>query len=126
MVSVPAWPDRFSPMDELVGHFRRYTPADLERVLTAAGLDGARTTLYGWPLGFALEGVRNRIAARRASSSGGGHEDSMSTRSAASGRLFQPRTLMGDVIRLGVAPFTRLQSLRPGSGTGLVGIATKA
>ncbi len=125
MVSVPAWPDRFSPMDELVGHYRRYTPEGLRDVIAEAGATDVDVRLYGWPLGFALEGVRNRIAARRKRTVSS-HEDSMATRSAASGRLFQPRAVVADAVRLGVLPFTRAQFLKPDSGTGLVAIGRVA
>lgn len=119
LVSVPAWPSRYSPMDKLVGHYRRYTPEQLDEVLHKTGADQVRHTLYGWPLGYALESVRNRIAQRRGSAS----EESMQTRSAGSGRLLQPKRVAGLVVRAGVAPFTGLQRLRPSTGTGLVGVA---
>jgi SAM-dependent methyltransferase len=119
LVSVPAWPSRYSPMDKLVGHYRRYTPEQLDEVLHKTGADDVRHTLYGWPLGYALESVRNRIAERRGSAS----EESMQTRSAGSGRLFQPKRVAGLVVRAGVTPFTGLQRLRPAVGTGLVGVA---
>jgi SAM-dependent methyltransferase len=115
LVSVPAWPDRFGPMDSLVGHYRRYRPEQLAAALRAAGCDPVTVTAYGWPLGYALEAVRNRIAVRRSAAS------EMADRSATSGRLLQPRRLAGNAVRVGVAPFAVLQSLRPQAGTGLVG-----
>ena len=51
MLSVPAWPERYGPMDAMVGHCRRYSPQELQRRLTDAGLVEPRVTLYGWPLG---------------------------------------------------------------------------
>jgi SAM-dependent methyltransferase len=114
LVSVPAWPERFSPMDTLVGHFRRYTPDALEDVLRAAGVTQPNVRLYGWPLGFALESVRARIAARRPSTG------AMEERSATSGRLLQPPRIAGAAVALGAAPFGQLQRLRPNRGTGLV------
>jgi len=61
MLSVPAFQERFGAMDCHVGHFRRYSPAELEERLLEAGLTDVEITVYGWPLGYALEAVRNRI-----------------------------------------------------------------
>jgi SAM-dependent methyltransferase len=122
LVSVPAWPDRFGAMDELVGHYRRYTPEQLDGLLLKAGCAEVRHLLYGWPLGFALEAARDRIARRRGAAS----EGSMATRSAASGRLFQPKRLAGVAVRAAAAPFAVLQRLRPTAGTGLVAVGRRA
>jgi SAM-dependent methyltransferase len=122
IVSVPAWPHRFSAMDTLVGHYRRYTPDDLGDALRAAGCTEVRVLAYGWPLGFALEAVRNKIAEHQGGSRPDEGEASMQQRSATSGRLFQPKQLVGTAVRVGVAPFAALQRLRPESGTGLVAI----
>jgi SAM-dependent methyltransferase len=115
LVSVPAGPERFGPMDTLVGHYRRYTPDSLTAALRAAGAQSVTVTAYGWPLGYALEAVRNRIATHRTGASG------MEERSATSGRLLQPRELAGAVVRVGVAPFQVAQHWRPNTGTGLIG-----
>ena len=122
LVSVPAWPDRFSTMDRMVGHYRRYTPEALDAVLMKAGCLDVRHVLYGWPLGYALEYVRTRLAERR----GNANEDSMAARSAASGRLFQPKQLAGAAVRAGAAPFAAVQHLRRGTGTGLLGFGRAA
>jgi 2-polyprenyl-3-methyl-5-hydroxy-6-metoxy-1,4-benzoquinol methylase len=37
VLSVPAFADRFGPMDTPAGHFRRYSPYRLGDCLTAAG-----------------------------------------------------------------------------------------
>lgn len=125
LLSVPAWQDRFGPMDENVGHFRRYSPDDLSTKLTAAGLADARVRLYGWPLGFALEAVRNRIDARRlgrAKSQGA----SVQELTAASGRTFQPpNQRVGRMVELGTAPFRALQRRQPNRGIGLVAVARR-
>jgi SAM-dependent methyltransferase len=121
LVSVPAGPERFGPMDRLVGHYRRYTPASLSDALRAGGCAQVTVTAYGWPLGYALESVRNRIAARRTDSGGAAlSEDGMQERSATSGRLLQPREVAGALVRVGVAPFALIQQWRPATGTGLV------
>src|SRR5215468_7957126 len=122
VVSVPAWPDRFGPMDELVGHYRRYTPEQLDGLLLKAGCAEVRHVLYGWPLGFALEAARDRIAQGRGDASA----SSMAARSATSGRLFQPKRLTGAAVRAATGPFTVLSRLRPTVGTGLVAVGRRA
>lgn len=119
VVSVPAWPDRFTAMDEMVGHYRRYRPEDIDRVLTEAGCVDVRHYLYGWPLGYALESVRVRIATRRGVTS---EDGGMAARSATSGRLFQPKKAAGAAVRVGTAPFAALQKTRPQTGTGLIAV----
>lgn len=123
MLSVPAWQDRFGPWDELAGHFRRYSPTELQGRLHDVGLRDTRVTVYGWPLGLALEGVRNRVAARRE-----GHlaEMSYEERTESSGGVMQPSILSGTLSRAGVAPFRYLQRLQPARGTGLVALGTRA
>jgi SAM-dependent methyltransferase len=122
LLSVPAGPERFGPADELVGHFRRYTAGGLEQLLSSAGADQVRVRHYGWPLGYLLEGVRNRMASRRV----GQAANEAAERTSTSGRTFQPRTTVtGTVIRLGVAPFARLQELRPGAGPGIIALARR-
>ena len=118
MVSVPAWPGRYGPWDELVGHYRRYTPDQLDTLLTEAGCRQVRHVLYGWPLGFATETVRNQIAARR----NRGRGTSMSVRTGASGRTLQPNRFAGRLVQAGTAPFAVLQRQRANAGTGLIGI----
>jgi SAM-dependent methyltransferase len=125
IVSVPAWPHRFTQMDEMVGHFRRYTPDDLTATLTKAGWEQPRTVLYGWPLGYALEYVRVRVARRRGYANETG-EANMADRSAASGRLFQPSQAAGRAVAVGVAPFAAVQRTRPKTGVGLVALARRA
>jgi SAM-dependent methyltransferase len=120
MLSVPAWPSRFGPMDELVGHFRRYTPDQLRAQLVGAGLSNPRLTLYGWPLGYLLESVRNSLARRRRQAS---EDSSIAERTATSGRMLQPKKLAGTAVRLGVVPFQYVQRLAPTRGAGLVAIA---
>ncbi|GAA1861695.1 class I SAM-dependent methyltransferase [Myceligenerans crystallogenes] len=116
LFSVPAWQSRFGPMDEAVGHFRRYSPDELTTVLHDAGVTDVRTQLYGMPLGYALEAVRNQIARRKA----GIREDTVEDRTAKSGRLFQPSDLVGPVVMVGTWPFQQIQRAFPRTGTGLV------
>ncbi|MGI5212009.1 class I SAM-dependent methyltransferase [Plantactinospora sp. CA-290183] len=65
LLSVPADPDRFGPWDTLVGHYRRYSAAQLRQRLTTAGAVPVQMIHYGWPLGYLLDSVRDRLAARR-------------------------------------------------------------
>ncbi len=127
VLSVPAWPDRYGPMDRLVGHYRRYAPPTLSTALVSAGFEAAHTVLYGWPLGFVLEATRNRIAKHRGDppDESTTAETSMAERSAGSGRLFQPRALAGAAVAVGVAPFSMAQRLRKDQGTGLIATARR-
>jgi len=47
--TVPAGPRQWSDWDEWAGHLRRYSAAEMRRVLTSAGLD-AEVVVWGWPL----------------------------------------------------------------------------
>jgi SAM-dependent methyltransferase len=138
MLSVPAFQDRFGPMDTRVGHYRRYEPAQLAGLLTAAGLTDPDVRVYGWPLGYALEAVRNRMDARHlaaeAAEAAEGAEGaeaaqaagSPEERTAASGRHQQPgRPAVGRAIEMATLPFRYLQRLAPVRGTGLVAVATR-
>jgi SAM-dependent methyltransferase len=123
LLSVPAWPDRFGPMDEHAGHYRRYTPEGLSRLLAASGLDPVSIQVYGWPLGYALEAVRNPIDRRKLA-----REDAMSMqeRTASTGRTFQPpNRALGSAVQLATTPFRYLQRLAPTRGTGLVALARR-
>ncbi|CAN5670393.1 class I SAM-dependent methyltransferase [soil metagenome] len=125
LISVPAWQDRFGPMDENVGHFRRYSPDELSRKLVAAGLSSPEVHLYGWPLGFALEAVRNRIDSKRLARANA-QGSSTADLTAASGRTFQPpNPRVGKTVQLATGPFRLLQRLRPSSGIGMVAVATR-
>lgn len=120
LLSVPADQDRFGPFDTLVGHFRRYGPGDLAARLEGAGLTDVAVHRYSYPLGHALDAVRNVLGQRKLAAD----TASVAARTAASGRTFQPGGLvMGSVNRVGTAPFRRMQRLFPGKGTGLVALA---
>jgi SAM-dependent methyltransferase len=122
MLSVPAWQQRFSAMDKMVGHFRRYDPDDMFSVLTEAGFTAPRIELYGYPLGFALEAARNRVAERKVDSA----PESIAERTSGSGRLFQPKgSASGLFTRTATAPFRLLQRRFPSRGTGIVAVARR-
>jgi SAM-dependent methyltransferase len=126
ILSVPAFQDRFGPMDIHVGHFRRYSPDELRDRLTEAGLVVEEITVYGWPLGYALEAVRNRIDARKlavAQANG----TSIEELTAASGRTFQPsKRSAGLAVQAATLPFRYLQRTRANRGIGLVAVARRA
>jgi hypothetical protein len=122
MISMPAWQDRFNGWDTLVGHYRRYSPKDVTELLHNSGFTDVKVVVYGWPLGYALEAARSRIARRRGSAIEA-EGASMQSRTAGSGRILQPRAVMGRLLQVGVIPFVGLQSLAPGRGTGLVAVA---
>jgi SAM-dependent methyltransferase len=118
LLSVPAHQHRFGPWDELVGHFRRYDPAGITRLLTDAGCTDVSVRLYGFPLGYLLEPMRNLVGRRRLAASG---SDSIAERTAGSGRQLQPTSgVLGAAIRWVTLPFRLLQREFPRWGTGLV------
>jgi SAM-dependent methyltransferase len=123
LVSVPAGPHRFGPSDVLVGHYRRYTADGLRDRLAEAGGVDVSVRHYGWPLGYALDSVRDRMAARRV----GAAAPTAGERTHTSGRVFQPRQrVTGGLIRAAVAPFALLQRARPDHGPGLIALARRS
>lgn len=123
VLSTPAWRSRFGPMDAAVGHYRRYDPDALGRLLADAGLRDVGLRLYGMPLGYALEAVRNQVARRRPGLGDEGSTAEITTaqRTARSGRLFQPTTVaQGRLVRVATWPFRQVQRAFPRTGTGLV------
>lgn len=65
--TVPAWPSLWSSEDEAAGHFRRYTPHSLARVLRAAGFEVEfLSPIFSWlvtPL-FLLRALPSRLSRR--------------------------------------------------------------
>jgi SAM-dependent methyltransferase len=123
VLSVPAFQERFGPMDTHAGHFRRYSASQVEERLVEAGLRDVEITVYGWPLGYALEAVRNRIDAKKLAAAG---DSSIEELTAASGRTFQPTNrAMGAFVNAATLPFRYLQRTRPQAGTGLVAVARR-
>jgi hypothetical protein len=124
LLSVPAFADRFGPMDVHAGHYRRYDPDVLRDALLAAGLEEPRLVVYGWPLGYALEIVRNRVAGRALDRMGGDRTPEELT--AGSGRVLQPsRPAVAAAVTVGTLPFRYLQRLTRTRGTGLVALARR-
>jgi SAM-dependent methyltransferase len=125
MLSVPAFPHRFGPMDTYAGHYRRYSPDQLTGLVSSLGLLDVRTVVYGAPLGYALEAVRNRLDARRLARLTDA-ERSPQARTSASGRFrqFSSRSWRSSVVNAAAIPFCHLQRVWPG-GVGLVLVARK-
>ncbi len=118
LLSVPAHQRRFGPWDELVGHFRRYDERSITRLLRNAGFTDVSVRLYGFPLGYLLEPVRNAVGRRRLAAAAG---QSYEERTSGSGRQLQPSAAaLGSVIRWATAPFRLMQRAVPNAGTGLV------
>lgn len=116
LLSVPAHQHRFGPWDEMAGHFRRYDPAAMTRLLASAGFTDISTRLYGFPLGYLLEPVRNVIGRRKLAAG-----ESYAERTSESGRQLQPSSgTLGTAIKWATMPFRILQRAVPQAGTGLV------
>jgi SAM-dependent methyltransferase len=117
LVSVPAYQERFAAADVRVGHFRRYDPDVIEHLVREAGFSDPEVYLYGFPLGYALEWGRNFMASRDRSKG-----EPIESRTAGSGRWFQPTESIGWLTRGATAPFRVMQRRFLGSrrGTGLV------
>lgn len=118
IVSVPAWPSRFGAWDTTVGHLRRYAPADLAGVMGEAGCHSVESVLYGWPVAYVTENLRNAVARRSLHRAPTTSEE----RTARSGRYLQVGGLAGRVIERGSTLLGKLQTLQPDRGVGLVGI----
>lgn len=124
LLSVPAFARRFGPSDVHSGHYRRYDPETLREALLAAGLVEPRVVVYGWPLGYALEAVRNRVEGKRLAAMGESPTPGQLT--AASGRTGQPaRPVVAAATAAGTLPFRYLQRLTTRRGTGLVALARR-
>jgi SAM-dependent methyltransferase len=123
LVSVPAGRERMGAADRRAGHLRRYDRADLVRTLERAGLVEPEIVVYGFPLGYALEAVRNVVARRDLS-----RDATTPERTAASGRWLQPPEWSAHATHVAAAPFRLAQ--RPFAesslGTGLVARARRA
>ena len=120
MLSAPPFQARYGPHDRSVGHYRRYEPQQMRKLLEESGFSEVRILLYGFPLGFALETARHVIA--RASDQ---KDKTMAEQTALSGRLRQPAAWLGPVTQGLTLPFRLLQRpfLNTELGTGLLAVA---
>ncbi|MBI2308630.1 MAG: class I SAM-dependent methyltransferase [Rhodocyclales bacterium] len=122
LLSVPAHVEKFGPLDELVGHFRRYDRMALETLIANAGFDDIRFFSYGFLLGHAIHCISSKIARRRKLPA------SVSQATGESARFLQPSSMIGGVLRwLAALPFRWLQRPFAASniGTGFVVLARK-
>ncbi len=79
--------------------------------------------VYGWPIGYVFEAVRNRLDAKTVAAA---PDRSIEELTAASGRIMQPGSaVVGFVIMAAMSPFRLLQRLRPNNGVGLVVMAKR-
>ena len=99
LLSVPAKRSRYGEWDRAVGHYRRYDKGDLEGVMDGAGLIDVYLRMFGMPLGYLLEGLRQAVMSRQLSP-----EKDFDARTGRSGRSFQPRT-SGTLIKALTYPF---------------------
>ncbi|MEG3614335.1 class I SAM-dependent methyltransferase [Isoptericola haloaureus] len=131
LLSTPADPDRYGPWDAMAGHYRRYEPSHLARLLADAVLTDVVVRHYDAPLGFVLEPIRDRVARRQAVAAAApagapSSDPDLAARTADSGRRLQPhRRLTGVLTAVGTWPFRLLQRALPHAGTGLVAVGTR-
>jgi SAM-dependent methyltransferase len=125
LLSTPAGPRRMGPHDVIAGHFRRYSADGLGELARGVGLVDVRVVHVGFPVGYALEAVRNAAASRRLAGQGGPGlpTDDVAGRTEASSSIMQPPAWSGPLMRAASAPFRGGQRTAPTRGTGLVLIA---
>lgn len=122
MLSAPPFQSRFGPHDRAVGHFRRYEPEQMAKLLVQTGFTDPQVWLYGFPLGYALEASRHLLA-RVAGPVG----NTMAEQTAASGRRRQPPRWLAPITQTVTLPFRVVQRpfLRTRLGTGLFAVAQR-
>jgi hypothetical protein len=132
LVSVPAWQALYTRHDLFLGHYRRYRPADLHRLLTQVGLQRVRGggLFHGLLLPRALEkvselvhGVRSRPGIEEL----GGDE----TNGAAAGEVmgiggWNHGPTLTAAVTAALAADNGLSSLASRAGVGLPGLSTWA
>ena len=121
VLSVPAWQRRMGPWDRMVGHYRRYEPDRLRALLASNGWVVQEVTLYAPLIGRVMEVVRNRVASRRTAEDVGRAPEELTQ---SSGRLLQPRGLVGRAVAVGMAPWVLLQHAAP-NGNAIVAVARR-
>ena len=105
LLSVPANPRRFGAADRYAGHYRRYTKTGLRSVMIEAGTQDPEIAVYGMPLGYLLERVRNRIASRKLN----GPPVSPEERTIGSGGRLQIDTHFSPLVWATTLPFAVIQ-----------------
>jgi SAM-dependent methyltransferase len=123
LLTTPAGESRVGIADEMVGHFRRYEPERLERLVAAAGLQPVVIRHYGAPFAYVLESVRAGIARALRHRT---HAQSAAERTAVSGRLLQPGDgAVAPLVWAGMLGPRLLQRLAVGRGPSLVAVARR-
>jgi hypothetical protein len=109
----------------IAGHFRRYSAAGLADMAREAGLVDVRVRHVGYPVGYALEAVRNAVAARRLARRPAepGADGDVADFTEGSSSFLQPPAWSGTATRVATAPGRWIQRRFPDRGTGLVLVA---
>ena len=119
VISAPAFASRLGSWDRLVGHYRRYDPGDMARMLCEAGLVDVKVQVYGGPVGWLLEKARNLLANRKLAKADVPAD--LSERTAGSGRFMQPGFGTGSrFLQAVMRPFLLVQHAFPNKGVALV------
>ena len=131
LVSTPYGPERYGAADVIAGHFRRYDDGQLAQMARDAGLVDVRVDHVGYPVGYALEKVRNVVAARRLSAAGIDLDhrpdpSQVTSHTERSSSFLQPPAWSGTLTRIASAPGRWAQRRRPDRGPGLLLVATGA
>ena len=124
LLSVPAHQARFSRVDEMAGHFRRYDRDVLEARLRDAGFEPEVFWCYGYPLANLLMRVRRMITPDQAAADTSG----LVERSAESGNMIPMRRLVGAIVNeTTMLPFSLLQRpfMRTDLGDGYLVLARR-
>jgi SAM-dependent methyltransferase len=123
MLSVPAHARKFGPLDEFVGHFRRYERAELRAKLEQTGFEVNWIDCHGMLLGQGLHMASNAITRR------GARQNSRDEATGASARLLQPSSSVEALFRWAISlPFRWMQRpfRRLDFGSGYVALARVA
>jgi SAM-dependent methyltransferase len=122
MLSAPPFQSRFGPLDRESGHYRRYEPLGMARLLRDTGFKDPQIWLYGFPLGYALEIARDALAS--VSRKG---PRTLAEHTEASGRWWQPPKWMAPATQAATLPFRVMQRpfLKSRFGTGLFALAQR-
>ena len=122
LVSTPSGPERMGAADEIAGHFRRYSAEGLAAMAAECGLVDVHVTHVGYPVGYALEKVRNTVAGRRLARAERDvdSDDAVAAATEQSSSFLQPPSWSGRATQLVSAPGIWWQRRRPDRGTGLV------
>ncbi len=124
LLSVPAHQARFSRVDEMAGHFRRYEKDELTSRLRDAGFEPEVFWCYGYPLANLLMRVRRMITPDQ----GDADTSELVERSAESGNMIPMRRLVGSVVNeTTMLPFSLLQRpfMRTDLGDGYLVLARR-